>query len=428
MLVANAAPGELPRMLVNSSRKNQAHGKVLLMARSQRPPAQQRLPAPSEFMRGRRPELFSDSTERSELVLERSRLEYHLDSMTARSEEKQFEHYCRQLCAREICPSLRPQTGPTGGGDSKVDSDSLPVAKAISDQWYVGDAEELGAADLAFAFSAMKDWAPKVRADVKSIASTGRPYKRIYFVSNQFISDKRKGQLEDELRKKYRIPVSILDRTWLVDKTLNRKNIDIAVPALGMGDLEREHRKSTGVRDFAREKRLGELEERLADRSNYAGSYQMVEDAIESALVDRGMGSPKDEVRGRFERAIRLAKEHGGRLQQLRARYLWIWTAYWWFDDAATLRADYLDLEGEFLADASVWEVEYLVNLEIAIAGSAAVDGFVPAAVHGAARARVHEALARMAAQKGAPTQALWARTLLLFLRMQEELHDGLRE
>ena len=94
-------------MLGNSSRKNQAHGKVLLMARSQRPPAQQRLPAPSEFMRGRRPELFSDSTERSELVLEPSRLEYHLDSMTARSEEKQFEHYCRQLCAREICPSLR---------------------------------------------------------------------------------------------------------------------------------------------------------------------------------------------------------------------------------------------------------------------------------------------------------------------------------
>lgn len=33
-----------------------------------------------------------------------------------------------------------------------------------------------------------------------------------------------------------------------------------------------------------------------------------------------------------------------------------------------------------------------------------------------------------MAAQKGAPTQCLWARTLLLFLLMQEELHAGLRE
>ena len=70
------------------------------------------MPAPSEFRRARWPELFSDSIDCDELILDKARLEFHLDSMTSRSEEKQFEHYWRQLCEREICPHLRPQTGP----------------------------------------------------------------------------------------------------------------------------------------------------------------------------------------------------------------------------------------------------------------------------------------------------------------------------
>lgn len=48
--------------------------------------AARRVPAPSEFMRARRPELFSDSIDRDELILDKARLEFHLDSMTARSE------------------------------------------------------------------------------------------------------------------------------------------------------------------------------------------------------------------------------------------------------------------------------------------------------------------------------------------------------
>jgi hypothetical protein len=56
------------------------------------------VPAPSEFMRARRPELFSDGIDRDELILDKARLEFHLDSTTARSE-------------------------------------SYPVAKAVSDRW-----------------------------------------------------------------------------------------------------------------------------------------------------------------------------------------------------------------------------------------------------------------------------------------------------
>lgn len=35
-----------------------------------------------------------------------------------------------------ICPNLLPQTDPTGGGDSKVDSETYPVSSEISDKWY----------------------------------------------------------------------------------------------------------------------------------------------------------------------------------------------------------------------------------------------------------------------------------------------------
>jgi len=69
---------------------------------------------PSEYMRARRPELFSDSRIESEPLLGRELLEYHLETLTSRKGEAKFEYFCRRLCEREICPNLLPQTGPTG--------------------------------------------------------------------------------------------------------------------------------------------------------------------------------------------------------------------------------------------------------------------------------------------------------------------------
>jgi hypothetical protein len=69
-----------------------------------------------EFLKGRRPERFSDSVGQDSPVLDRSLLEYHLDTLTNRSEELQFEIFARRLLERTICPNLLPHTGPTGGG------------------------------------------------------------------------------------------------------------------------------------------------------------------------------------------------------------------------------------------------------------------------------------------------------------------------
>jgi hypothetical protein len=152
--------------------------------------------SPSRFMRARRPELFSDSKIIAEPRLTREVFEYHLDTLTSRKQETEFEHFCRRLAEKELCPNLIPQTGPTGGGDSKVDAETYPVADEISMRWYEGLGREASRERWAFAFSAQKAWKPKLHADVKKIIETGRDYKHIYFITNQFVKDKEGRSLK----------------------------------------------------------------------------------------------------------------------------------------------------------------------------------------------------------------------------------------
>ena len=93
---------------------------------------------PVEYMRRTRPEHFSDSVVTREPAIDPDYFEYHLESLTSRSQEIQFENFARRLAEVEICPNLRPQTGPTGGGDSKTDSSTYPVAQELADRTYWG--------------------------------------------------------------------------------------------------------------------------------------------------------------------------------------------------------------------------------------------------------------------------------------------------
>ena len=95
---------------------------------------------PSQFMRRLRPEYYSDTRDRTDYQLDASLLGYHLETLTSRNETHAFEIFCRKLCERTICPNLRPQTGPDGGGDSKADTETTPVADEISDLYYEGEA------------------------------------------------------------------------------------------------------------------------------------------------------------------------------------------------------------------------------------------------------------------------------------------------
>jgi hypothetical protein len=77
--------------------------------------------SPTDLIRARRPELFSDTVFAYAAVLDSGQLAFHLETLTQRKEEIGFGHFCRCLAENELCPNLLPQTGPTGRGNSKVD-------------------------------------------------------------------------------------------------------------------------------------------------------------------------------------------------------------------------------------------------------------------------------------------------------------------
>src|SRR5258705_11385509 len=107
-------------------------------------------------MKARRPYLFSDSEVAEQAHLDRSTFEYHLETLTNRKQELDFEYFARKLAESELCPNLVPQTGPTGGGDAKVDSETYPVSCDISKLWYYADAKVQEGSTERWAFDVVR--------------------------------------------------------------------------------------------------------------------------------------------------------------------------------------------------------------------------------------------------------------------------------
>ena len=122
---------------------------------------------PSDLMPARHPDLFSDTTVEEVERLPKPVFEYHLDSLSSRKRECEFEYFCRKLAEKEICLNLRPQAGPAGGGDSKVDTETYPDAEEMALRWR-SDSPAAGAERWAFAFSAKKAWKAKAVSDLKT--------------------------------------------------------------------------------------------------------------------------------------------------------------------------------------------------------------------------------------------------------------------
>ena len=320
---------------------------------------------PSAFMKSRRPHLFSDTELAEQAILDRSILEYHLETLTKRKQELDFEHFARKLAEKEICPNILPQTGPTGGGDSKVDSESYPVSPEISDRWYYADPKGRDAASerWAFAFTTKEQWRAKAISDIKKIADTGRPYTVAYFITSRFVKDKDRSDLEDNLTKVHGIDVRILDRTWILEKIFVNGRETLAIETLRINvPLSALPRK--GPLDRSREAELEELETQIKDPHRYNGlGYQLVGDALQAALLARGLGLARPEVDGRFDRASRLAEEGGTKQQQLRCAYNKAWTYYWWYDDYGAFNKAYDAVQRLAHGSLEAADVELLQNL-----------------------------------------------------------------
>lgn len=390
--------------------------------------------SPRDFMRARRPELYSDSTSVREPVANEALLHFTLEQVTERREEVVFEHFCRRLAEKEICPNLITQTGPTGGGDSKVDTETYPVAEGISERWYVGDPERASKERWAFAFSAKRDWRPKVRADIRKLAETDRGYTIAYFMTNQQVPDRVRGEMEDELREKWRLDVRILDRNWIADKVLANSHHALFESTLQV-NLDGNTTRRLGRADTERERALQDLDGQIGDSDRYAGvGHQMAEDCLETALLARGLDRPRMEVDGRFDRAERMARTYGNERQLLRFTYHRAWTAAFWYEDYAEFERLYESAESLGLGTNNVWDLERLAILwQVGVAlrrnedvpdGSVRWEGSTE---------QLRDALAAIVGDSGRPTSSLMARTLLATMTMagepsRESLATGLGE
>ena len=393
--------------------------------------ARRRLPKPRELMRARHPDYFSDTRRDDVIRFPRAIFEYHLDTLTNRKQEYQFEHFCRKLAEKRICPNLRVQTGPSGGGDSKVDTETYPVAKEIAERWWMGS-PSAGVERWAFAFSAKKDWKSKFRADVRSIVSTARDYRRIYFFTNQFVSDKERAAEEDRFARDIATPIHIIDRAWIVDRVYeaDRHDLEFYLAALGVEDVRQERTIRTGRLDTTRIEELEVLDRQIADPTRYRDAqYQLVEDCLRGAILVRSLERPRHEVEGRFVRTHRLAQDVDHRQQKLRIAYNRAWTAFWWYEEFIEFNRFYDIVEQLLKESILASDAELLLNLWMLLPTSA-VEGWIDieqADIERRAQ-RLATMLKKMAADSSRPNNSLQARTSLILMQTVRAHHSGRRE
>lgn len=369
-----------------------------------------------EFMRARRPDLYSDTLHIEESEIDRRQFEFHLHSLTSRKEETAFENFARALAEKELCPNLLPQTGPTGGGDSKVDSETYPVADSIATLWYEGDPLRPSSERWAFAVSAKAKWKSKVDSDVQKISETGRAYSLVYFISNQAIRDKDRADKEDALKKTYGLEVRILDRSWIIGRVIGHKRWQIVADTLQF-ELVRIKKTATGPVDVGRIRDLEILDRKIEDAASTGTTLELVEQSLESALIARSLDRPRTEIDGRFERAERLALNVSGSRQQHRIWYQRAWTAIWWFNEPTEALRFYDVLAAQTLQSEWIWDLDPLVNLWIALRPGHHLS------VDRTESLRV--ALKRVADDQGKETSSLWARTQLLLMELINSANTG---
>lgn len=318
-----------------------------------------------EFYKHRYPNEFSDTVTVKKAKLSKESMEYYLETITSRSQEKEFERFCVDILEVEVCPNLISQTGPTGGGDSKVDSETYPVSGEISETWncYSGISSEKDR--WAFAFSAKKEWLPKVKSDVKKIAEVsekdGRGFTKIFFVSNQFIPDKKRADNEDSLSAEYGIPVRIFDRSWLIDKIFNsNRNKKITVEAFGLSD-DLFDSEDVGENDYAKKKSLEDVEEKLRSPVELTEA-EKISLACDSLILSRELEYPISEIDKKIERYIRIVKKYGNKNDLLDCYYNCAWTVFWWYEDVERYKKYYDEIESIVLKRKDAFGLDKLIT------------------------------------------------------------------
>lgn len=296
------------------------------------------------YYRRLRSNLFSDTEVVYETKLTPELFDLKLQQLSQDKKQPEFEDFVLVLAARLVTPNIKPQTGPDGGGDGKVDGETYPVDKAISDRWWVSEGST-GDHKWAIAISVQKNWKSKIEGDVKKAVETDRGYTKVIFFSSQKIKSSKRQEVEDELSKQYGVAVSIFDGKWCSFAVFEQGCYDVATEKLNFSEEYRRKIVKEGANDKRRKEELEKLENDLLSRQVESLDTDYVDDLLQSCLLSRGLERPRVETEGRFNRAQREAEAHGSSVQRFNITYNHAWTSFFWFHDVNAMYADYQKLK-----------------------------------------------------------------------------------
>ncbi|WPV67117.1 hypothetical protein [Chitinophaga sp. LS1] len=371
--------------------------------------------SPREFMQKLRPERYSDSRVVKKALLHRPILEYHIETLTSRNQERDFETFCVKLAQLEVAPNLRVQTGPVGGGDAKADSETYPVSEFILQHYWEGDSNAANER-WALAISAKKDWVSKIKKDIENIVNTQRNYQKIFFLSSQFIRDKERAKMEDTLTTQYGIRVVIFDRNWILDKVFGNKREALAVVELKMGGGLLEE-VLVGPNDYQRQQEFSELETDIEKMiSEEVVNGELVHKLIHQALVAAALEMSNGKVLSYFDRAISFAERINDTDCLFLAYYQKAWCAIFYLNQLEILLPIYQTLEKQAQGANNIFRAENLMNLFNILVSLPASLHTIDHTLLEEKRTYLYEIITKIAVDDSKPSASLLAQSMLIFL------------
>lgn len=317
--------------------------------------------SPYDLYRKMRPYYFSDSYTRK--VMDKEMFRLVMSKLSTDNKQDLFEDFTRQVAERLITPNLIPQTGPTGGGDGGTDIETYPVSREISDRWYVPHGGCNGEDKWAFAISCKTSISQKIKSDIAKIASLPKPFKRIYFCTNQDVSSRNKKKYEDDLKAQYGVEVVVLDYKWYEQAVFDQGCYNIAIDTLNLSNSLREE-VIEGPLDKQRKAELQELEE-LVNSKGYIQHLdtEYVNDLLRIAVLTRELERPSVEVKGRFLTALSESEKHGSIQLTYIIHYQIGWTEFYWNHSPEAMQEQYVILKKMLLDEINPDRIEKAYNL-----------------------------------------------------------------
>jgi len=188
----------------------------------------------------------------------------------------------------------------------------------------VGLYRSQGGEPLAVTISLNKDWKPKIRADLKRIHDHGFLPEKVIAVTNAVAGPKAQEELQAQVKRQYRVDLTIYERRWLVTQLHRRDNLDL----LG----EYLHLPPPRPRFFLD---LSEFEKLLAGRGLLAGAFAgrgEELDELERVLTREGRSAILEAQGGYGKTRLALELARSGRSA----------TPWFFIDYGMPFEADYL--------------------------------------------------------------------------------------